>query len=209
MANITKLTEEYISTHPSIKDSLRKGLINYSSLTRLIAKELELDKSFDAILMACRRYHNKLKKERVSENKIMDILKKSKLEVKNKIIVALIEKDVYFGHLLDLQKAIKNKAGLFHVIEGSTTMTLITAEEFKDEIKKLFKNKIIKITEDLAEVTLKSSRDMEDTPGVIAYLASLLSENGINIIETMSTWTDTLFVISEKDIAKVMDVLRF
>ena len=80
---------------------------------------------------------------------------------------------------------------------------------FKDEIKKLFKNKLIKVTEDLAEVTLKSSEDLEDTPGVIAFLTSLLAENGVNIIETMSTWTDTLFVISEKDIARVMEVLRF
>jgi len=50
---------------------------------------------------------------------------------------------------------------------------------------------------------------LEETVGVIAYLSNLLAENGINIIETMSTWTDTLFVISEKDIVKVMGLLRF
>jgi len=209
--NITKLTESYINTHPSIKDCVRKGLINYSALTRKIAEDssLELSDNFDAILIACRRYFRKVKKEGVLEDKILSILKASKLEVKNKIIVALIEKDVYFGHLLELQKIIKNKAELFHVIEGSNTMTLITAQEFKDDIKKLFKTKIIKISENLAEVTLKSSKDMEDTPGVLAYLTTLLAENGINIIETMSTWTDTLFVISEEDIAKVMGVLKF
>jgi aspartokinase len=209
--NITKLTEKYINTHPSVKDCVRKGLINYSALTRKIAEDssLELKDNFDAILIACRRYFRKVKNEKVLEDKILSILKASKLEVKNKIIVALIEKDVYFGHLLELQKIIKNKAELFHVIEGSNTMTLITAQEFKDDIKKLFKTKIIKITENLAEVTMKSSKDMEDTPGIIAYLATLLAENGINIIETMSTWTDTLFVISEEDIAKVMGVLKF
>ena len=31
----------------------------------------------------------------------------------------------------------------------------------------------------------------------------------INIIEVMSTWTDTLLVMSEKDIAKAMSVLKF
>lgn len=209
--NITRLTEQYIQEHPSIKDCLRKGMINYSALTRQIAHEvnLELMKNFDAILIACRRYYRKLRKEKVFEEKIIDILKKSKLEVKNKIIVAVIEKDIYFNHLLELQKIIKNKAEVFHVIEGSSAITLITAEEFRDDIKKLFKNKIIKTTENLAEVTLKSTEELEKTPGVIAYLTSLLSESGINILETMSTWTDTLFVIDEKDIAKVMSVLRF
>ena len=61
----------------------------------------------------------------------------------------------------------------------------------------------------MAEVTLKSSEDVEKTPGVMAYLSTLLAENGVNIIETMSTWTDTLFVIEEKDIAKVTGLLRF
>jgi len=209
--NITKTTEDYINEHPSIKDCVRKGMINYSALTRKIASDMELDlkKNFDAILIACRRYYNKVRKEKVLEDKILDILRQSKLEVKNKIVVVLVEKDVYYGHLLELQKEVKKKAELFHIIEGSSTMTVITSHEFLGDIKKLLRNKIMKITENLAEVTLKSSEDMEDTPGVVAYLATLLAENGINIIETMSTWTDTLFVIAEKDIAKVMELLRF
>ncbi len=209
--NITKLTEQYIQAHPSVKDCLRKGMINYSALTRKIAEDsgLDLKKSFDAILIACRRYFRKIKKESIHENKIIDILKKSKLEVKNKIIVAVIEKGIYFSNLWDLQKSIKDKSEIFHVIEGSTTITIITADEFKEEIKKLFRNKIVKISEELAEVTLKSTEELEKTPGVVAYLTSLLSENNINIIETMSTWTDTLFVIEEKDIGKAMVVLKF
>ena len=64
MANITKLTEGYIAEHPFVKDCLKKGLINYSSLTRQICQDLNLDprKNFDAILIACRRFYNKVKK---------------------------------------------------------------------------------------------------------------------------------------------------
>ena len=211
MANITKLTEQYIAEHPSVKDCLKKGLINYSSLTRKLCKDLDLDlkKNFDAILIACRRYQRKVSKEVVLENKIIKILKASKLEVKTKIVVFLVEKDIYYGHMIELQKEIKNKSELLHIIEGSKTITVITSYEFLSVVKKLFKNKIIKISENLAEVTLKSSEDLEETVGVIAYLSNLLAENGINIIETMSTWTDTLFVISEKDIPKVMELLSF
>lgn len=209
--NITKITEKYVNEHPSIKDCLRKGMINYSALTRKIAEDLDLDlkNNFDAILIACRRYFRKVKKEDILEKKIIDILRLSKLEVKNKIIVVVVEKDIYFNHLIDLHKEVKKKAEIFHIIEGSNTITLITASEFLEQIKRLFKNKILRITENLAEINLKSSEELEKTPGVIAYLATLLAENGINIVETMSTWTDTLFVISENDIAKVMGVLKF
>ena len=211
MVNITKLTEDYIALHPSIKDCLRKGLINYSSLTRNLCKDLDLDlkKNFDAILIACRRYYRKVGKEAVLENKIIRILKDSKLEVKNKIVVILVQKDIYYDHLIELQKEIKKKAELFHIIEGSNTITIVISHEFLGIVQSLFKNKIIKVTQNLAEITLKSSEDLEKTPGVIAYLSTLLAENGINIIETMSTWTDTLFVISEKDIARIMELLRF
>ena len=209
--SITKLTEHYIAEHPSVNDCLKKGLINYSSLTRNICKDLNLDlnKNFDAVLIACRRYYRKVSKEPVLEDKIINILKDSKLEVKTKIVVVLVEKNIYYGNLIELQKEVKKKSELFHIIEGSNTMTIITAHEFLGIVKKLFKNKIIKISEGLAEVTLKSSEDMENTPGVVAHLSTLLAENGINIIETMSTWTDTLFVIAEKDIARVMGLLRF
>ncbi len=209
--NITKLTEKYINEHPSVKDCVRKGLINYSALTRKIAADLSLDlkKNFDAILIACRRYFRKVKKEDILEKKIIDILKQSKLEVKNKIIAVVVEKDIYFNHLIELHKEVKKKAEVFHIIEGSRTITLITISEFLENIKRLFKNKILRITENLAEINLKSSDELEKTPGVMAYLTTLLAENGINITETMSTWTDTLFVISESDIAKVMGVLKF
>lgn len=209
--NISHVTWKFINENPQIKYCLRKGLINYSSLSRIICSELNLDKKkhFDAILIACRRHHSKLKKEKEHEKKISEILKGSKLEVKNKIVVFIIEKDVYFGNITELHKDIKKQTEVFHIIEGSNTITLITTDEFTSKVEKLFKNKIIKVTKNLAEIILKSSEAVEDTPGVVAYLTSLLASNNINILETMSTWTDTLFVIEEKDIAKMMEVLRF
>ncbi|MBI2144070.1 ACT domain-containing protein, partial [Candidatus Woesearchaeota archaeon] len=45
--------------------------------------------------------------------------------------------------------------------------------------------------------------------GVFSYLSGLLSDRGINIMEAMSCWSETLFVVAEQDIAKVLDVLRF
>ncbi|MBI3309188.1 MAG: hypothetical protein HYZ79_07435, partial [Candidatus Melainabacteria bacterium] len=102
--NITKLTEQYISEHPSIKDCLKNGLINYSSLSRLIASDLSLslEKKFDAILIACRRFRKKLKKEDTQERKILSILKQSKIEIKNKIIAIVLEKDIFSGNLITL-----------------------------------------------------------------------------------------------------------
>ena len=209
--SITKLTENYILEHSSIKDCLKNGLINYSSLSRQIASELKLDlkKNFDAILIACRRFKRKLKKEEVHENKILKILKESKIEIKNKIIAVVLEKDIFFENLIYLEKEIKKKKEIFRVIESASGITLITTEDFLDLIKKYFKNKIILENKNLAEITIKSPKEIETTPGAYAYLCSLFGENNINIVETLSCWTDTIFLVKEEDVGKVMGLLKF
>ena len=54
-----------------------------------------------------------------------------------------------------------------------------------------------------------SAKQIETTSGVISYLYSLLGENNINILETLSCWTDTIFLVEEKDLSRVMEFLRF
>lgn len=209
--SITKLAEGYILRHPSVKDCLKNGVINYSSLSRKIAAELKLDpkKNFDAILIACRRLKRKLKNEDISEKKILEVLKDSKIEIKNKVIAIVLEKDIFFGNLLSLEKEIKKDKEIFRVIEGLSAITIITSENFLSRIQKIFKSKIIVENKRLAEITIKSPKEIENIPGAYAYLCSLFGENNINIVETLSCWTDTIFLIKEEDAGKVIGLMRF
>jgi len=208
--NITKLAEKYILNSPSVKNTLKKGLINYSSLARQILKDSNLGKkNFDAVLIACRRYYHKIKSEALNEEKVLDILKRSKVEIKNKVIAIVLEKDIYMPNLLNIENKIKKQNEIIRIIEGSSAVTVITSEEFLSGISRLFKNKIIKKNLNLVEVILKSPKEIETTAGVISYVYSLLRENNININETLSCWTDTLFLIEEKDLNRVMELLKF
>ena len=211
MPNITKLTETYIMQHPSVKDCVKNGLVNYSSLSRRIASELNLNikKHFDAILIACRRARSKLRKENELENRILKILKDSKIEIKNKMVAIVLEKDIFFETLINLEKEMRKKKEIFRVIESVSAITIITSEDFFDVMKKNFRNKIILENKNLVEITIKSPEEMETTPGAFAYLCSLFGENNINIVETLSCWTDTIFLIDEKDTGKVISLLRF
>ena len=209
--NISKLTENYILEHPSVKDCLKNGLINYSSLSRQIASELNLSvkKNFDAILIACRRLKRNLKKEESYERKILRILKESKIEIKNKIAAVVLEKDIFFENLINLEKEIKKRKEIFRIIEGASGITIITTEDFLDLIKRYFKNKIILENKNLAEIIIKSPMEIETTPGTYAYLASLFGEHNINIVESLSCFTDTIFLVKEEDAGKVINLLRF
>lgn len=212
MPTITKQTQKYISEHPSIKDAMKKGVVNYSKLSRLIIKELKLEKAnIEAILIACRRYAEKLRKDSsdIQEDKILGVLSKSELEIKNKIVTIIINKKLFMENLLDIEKNIRKKAERFYVIEGTNVFTIIVSEKYLQEIEVMFKRNIVKITKDLAMITIKSDENLEEIHGVVSYLYSLFAENGINIMETMSCWTDTIVVINEGDVGKVMGFLRF
>ena len=207
----TELTNEYIKEHPDIKSCLKRGLINYSSLARLIAKELGTEKktSKEAILIAARRFQEKLKKEVSYEKKIRNLLSMSEIEIKNKIAVFILEKNINFDYVDDIQKKVRKESGTFYMIEGSGNYIIITQEKYAAEIKSRFKLKIIKENKDLALINFKSPKEIEHTYGVVAYLTSLFAENGVNIVEFMSCWTDTLFVIESKDVSKTLNFLRF
>lgn len=211
MPTTTELTEKYLTEHPSIKDCLKHGIINYSKLSRKIANELDIEKmiSIEAILIACRRYEAKLKEKRILEEEILKILKKSELEIRNRIMVAIIDKKIYMKNLIEMEKKMRRTADTFYAIEGTKVFTIILSEKYLDELKTLFEKNIIKISKNLAMITIKSPKDLENTPGVISYISSIFSECGINIVETMSCWTDTIYVISENDIPTVMNFLKF
>lgn len=212
MVTTAELTEKYISEHPSVKDCLKKNLINYSKLARMVAKDLNIENktSKEAILIAARRFARKLKDEASQEEKIRNILKKGELEIKNKIVIFIIEKKPYLDSFFELEKDIKKKGGVFYTIEGTKAFTIITSEQYIEQINHLFQyDEILKQEKDLAMVVIKSPKDIESCPGVVSYLYSLFADHGINILETISCWTDTLLIIKESDIGKVMQFLKF
>ena len=205
----TEITIEYIKNHPSIKSCLKQGLINYSSLARLISKELKIEKksSQEAILIAARRFQEKLKKEVYQEKKVRELLSTSELEVKNKVVVYIIEKNIDFELIEKIQKKIRKEPGVFYLIEGSVSYTIITQNRFVELFEKKFQ--IIKKNKDLVLINLKSTKEIEETVGVISYLTSLFAENGINLVEVISCWADSFFIIEEKDLNKAFQFLNF
>ncbi|RMF55410.1 hypothetical protein D6745_02390 [Candidatus Woesearchaeota archaeon] len=207
--NITKLVENYILEHASIKDCLKNKLINYSALSRKISKELGVKpKNFDAVLVALRRLSNKLEKKSVSQRRTMDIVKRSSFEIRNKVAVLVIEKGIIPDSVFKLQKEIRKTSGTLQIIEGASAITIITDEATYKTVRDAFKNRIIKTSLDLVAIIIKSPEDLEETPGVISYFYSLLGEREINIVETISCWTDTIILIEKKNLDKTLKVIR-
>ena len=112
-------------------------------------------------------------------------------------------------HILELEKDIRDLKGSICVVEGIKAITFIASQEYEKIIHNYFKNNILKQQKNLIQITLTSPETLENIPGVIAYLCGLFAEEEINLVETLSCWTDTIFIIEEKDINKAIKILKF
>lgn len=206
LMNISRLSKDYIAQHHSLKECLRRGLINYSALAREICDSSGI-KQFDAVLVACRRLASRLKSQTSEAKRIRALLRQARLELKNRIAVAIIEKPRDFERLYLLQKSIKKQRGDFNIIEGSHAIVVISEEKFLPEIKDTFRGGILKLTQGLAQISMSFDEKIESTPGVVAQIYGLLADSGINVLEEMSSWIELMIVVEEKDAVKAIQVL--
>lgn len=206
--SLAERTRIYIDAHPSIKDCVAKGLINYSSLARMIMKDLDVDNE-EAVMIACRRYAGKLNVTTDHELSILNILKDSRLEMRTKTCIVTAKNDWTVLHKMDnLFKDLWNENSIMQCVQSASAVTIIADRMLKDRITDTVgRFNIIKIRENLVEIAVKSPEKIVDTSGVIAYLITNLSDAGINIEETISCHTDTIFIVGEADMINAYSVL--
>lgn len=205
--SIAELAREYIDSHPSIRDCISKDLVNYSSLARRIMKELEITHE-EAILAACRRYAMKLSRSDF-EDQIIDLFKDSTLEVKTRICIVISKNDwVVLKNLEEVVRRIMAEKSVCQLIESSNAITVMSEDKHLAAIQKAIGNEyILRIRKDLAEITVKSPSRIEDIPGSFAFISSILAENGINLVEAVSCYTDTIFVVEKEVVMRAFEIL--
>jgi len=159
-------------------------------------------------MIACRRYAQKLARKD-HEGEILSILADSRLEVKTKICIVTASNDwAVLQRLERLFAKLINQKALMQVIQGAQAITIIADEKLRSEVvTEVGEGNVLKVREDLVEITVKSPQRIGETSGVFSYLASNLAEQGVNIVETVSCYTDTIFIVHEKDMIPAYSLL--
>lgn len=193
MEKISELVWLYIKRRPFLKEILREGIANYSALARKICKEAfgNLDQK-NAVKMALVRLSKRmLEKEADLEGRILAVLQDSSISILSKVAVVITTKEI------DAQS--------LSAVEGKGFFTYILEEK---ELKKIRKSKSILLTKtNLNLITIHSSPELEDVPGVISHVLNALASEGINVVEFVSCYTDTLLVIRQADTTRAYEIL--
>ena len=193
MEKISELVWLYIKRRPFLKEIIRDGIVNHSALARKISVEaLGSVKYENAVKMALIRMGTRLEKtESQLEDRILGVLKKSSMVIKNKVVAVTTKREIEGIRPLSYAKS------------GRHITYILEQAEFEVIPKKI----IWKEEENLNLITIESPETLEEVPGVISHILSALASEGINVVEFISCYTDTILVIKQADTARAYQII--
>jgi aspartokinase len=185
---IAQDVRSYLRNKPYLLEALEKGIVNLSELSRQIQEELKTA-NVSAIKAALRRFSADLQRHKQKrEEKVLRLLKRSSIAVYDRKSVMITDKEI--------EKQNGMKVDLLDKF-----VYLLDKSDLRKRINAL-------VTHDnCTMVVIHSPKELEATPGVVAFLTTLLAEQDINIIEFISCWTETIIVVEKKDSLKVYEFL--
>jgi len=185
--SVSKQVKAYIERKPYILEAVEQNIVNYSALSREISKDLNL-KNTAAIKAALIRTSEKYRKtKKKGQEKAIGILREASFSIKNKIAA------LHHSTFVDVKAVAYSKTPsgyMFFLDENIARKT-----SFK------------KIDYGLAILHIKSSKEIEHTPGAIAFILSALASEGINVSHVMGCREDTFVVLKEQDAPLAFKIL--
>ncbi|MBK5132839.1 ACT domain-containing protein [Candidatus Bathyarchaeota archaeon] len=185
---IAKNVRKHLRNKPYLLEALEKGIVNLSELSRQVQEELAT-KNTSAVKAALRRFAEDLQKHKQKrEEKVLEVLKKSVLVVYDRKSVIITSKEI----------SVKNG---MKVDLPDKFVYLLDKKDLPERVNALVKH------DNCTMIVIHSPKELEATPGVVAFLTTLLSEQKVNVIEFISCWTETIIVVEKKDSFKAYEVL--
>ncbi len=185
--SVSKQVTTYIEQKPYILEAIEQNIVNYSALAREIGKDLNIT-NIDTIKAALIRTSEKYRKtKRKTQQRVIELLRQANVSVKNKIAT------LHHSTFVDIQAIAYSKtpSGYMFFLDENTAL------------KSTFK----KIDYGFAILHIKSSKEIECTPGVIAFILSALASEGVNVSHVMGCREDTFIVVKEHDASLAFRVL--
>lgn len=206
---MSRVVRELLLSKPALLAALSMGVVNYSALARALKGEVERrlggEVSEAAVKVALIRFREELSGALASEEVLRVVAESATTLVDDVGLVTVRAGDpLAFAPLLS-----GVKARLLQITQGIHTLTIVTDMEVLEGLLKKVDPRIVEaVYTDQAALILVSPREIITTPGVMAYLTTILAFNGINVTQVISTHTDTLFILDREKAVEAYTLLR-
>ena len=214
MKTVASVVEKYLKTKPFLLSSLSEGIINLTSLARIIMPEIEMylgkDIKQGAVVMALKRISEEL--DCKINHKVTRVLQNiGEITVRSSLTDYTYEiSDTILENQTKLISEIKKNKNLFYTSSrGVNETNIVVSSEINDIVESCLKSeKIINKNENLSSITVKLPHENVSVPGVYYYIFQSLAWEGIIIDEVISTSNEFTIVVNENQIDLAFSVIK-
>ena len=214
MKTISSVVEQYIKSKPFLLSSLSQGIINVTSLARIMMPELEAHLGKDvkqgAVVMSLKRLSEEL--DFKINYKISKVLKNiGEITVRSSLSdFTFISSDTLLDNQAKLISEINKQQDIFYTSSrGVNETNIVTSTSIEPMVEAIFKNeKLTHKIENLSSITVKLPQENISTPGVYYYIFQRLAWEGIIIHEVISTTNEFTIIVSDDQIDVAFKVIK-
>jgi hypothetical protein len=214
MNTISSVVEQYIKSKPFLLNSLSQGIINLTSLSRIMMPELQshLGKEVKqgAIVMALKRLSEEL--DFKINYKISKVLKNiGEITVRSSLTdYTFVISDTLLENQAKLLAEINKVHDIFYTSSrGVNETNIVVSASIDSIIDTIFRGeKLTHKIEDLSSITVKLPQENISTPGVYYYIFQRLAWEGIIIHEVISTTNEFTIIVSDDQIDIAFKVIK-
>ncbi len=208
MVTVAKAVSEIIKTDELGLEAFRAGILNLSAYAEKIQKRVEAitfkQVKKGTITVALSRTTKGLPTVPLHSQLIV-----SNIAVKSSLSALTFDKtpEVY-RKISILNPFILLLHDLFAVVEGPSEVTIVYSERSNETILNHFATKPKAEYDNLAAITVQIPKKLADTPNVVYSFLSVLAVKRIHVIQIVTTFAETSFIIKKEDMEESLKSLN-
>ena len=213
MRTISSAVEDYIKSKPFLISALSQGIINLTSLSRIIKSEIEIslkkEVRYGAIVMALKRLSTEL--EFRTTFKIVKIIKDiGDITVRSSLVDYNFKvSDTLLSNQAKLLSKVDNNDDFYTSSRGVNECNIVVSGNLISLVEDVLKDEVLLSKQtNLSSISIKLPAENVSIPGVYYFVFQRLSWEGINIYEVISTSNEFTILVNEDQVDKAFKVIK-
>ena len=211
MVTISHVVQDILNKHVFLQEAINHGIVSYNKLADNIKPEIESELGkkvkHNAIVMALRRYTEKLEKKQ--HRPVLNYFRETLL--KTDVCYIIVESSPkVLNKIQNLYNQMEFKQGkIFNIVHGNYEIGIITNQSNKEKvIAALTEENILRSVEDLVVISLMYSKDYLFTPGVIYNVLRFIAWENINLLSITLTPQELKILVDRQETMRCYNTLE-
>ncbi len=214
MRTISAVVENYIKKKPFLQSALAQGIINLTSLSRLVKPEVEEELGKEvrngAIVMALKRLSDDL--EFRATHRILKVLKNiGEITVRSSLtdFTFLVSDSILENQSRLLEEVNKNKDVFYTSSRGVNELNIVVSNTLEDTVEELFKDeRCTQKASNLSSITVKLPAENVSVPGIYYFIFQRLAWEGIVLYEVISTTNEFTILVNDDQVESAFKTIK-